>query len=186
MNLKGQGRKISDATEIDEQLLAWLLERRETSHIAVSTQMIHLKAMSLIRPVNPGFKASSGWLTKFMMRLNLVLRSKTNIAQTLPKDLESKIVTFHHKIRSIREESDFPYELIANMDETPIYFDTVPAKTVNRKGAKTVHCPYTNHWVEQATSNSCYLLHSGWYIFACFCNFQRKNPKSNSRSDNPG
>ena len=70
-----------------------------------------------------------------MMRHNLVLRSRTNIVQTLPKDLESKIVTFHHKIQSIREESDFPYELIANMDETPIYFDTVPAKTVNRKGA---------------------------------------------------
>ena len=40
MNLKGQGRKISYPTDIDEQLLAWVLERRETSHIAVSTQMI--------------------------------------------------------------------------------------------------------------------------------------------------
>ena len=111
--------------------------------------------MSLIRPVNPGFKASSGWLTKYMMRLNLVLRSKTNIAQTLPKDLESKIVTFHHKIRSIREESDFPYELIANMDKTPIYFDTVPAKTVNRKGAKTVHIRTTGSNKRRVTAAIC-------------------------------
>ncbi len=32
---------------------------------------------------------------------------------------------------------DFPYDLIGNMDKTPVYMDMVPSKTVDVKGKKT-------------------------------------------------
>lgn len=133
-NRKGQGRKISYPQELDEQLAAWILEKREEAFIPVSYQMIHLKALSFIRPINPQFKASDGWLKKFLVKHNLVLRARTSISQTLPKDLESKIAAFHHEVRGIRVNSDFPYELIANMDETPVFLDLVPRRTVDKKG----------------------------------------------------
>ena len=73
-----------------------------------------------------------------MRRHNLVLRAKTSMAQELPKDLEAKISEFRRQVRYIRENGDFPFELIANMDETPVYFDMVPSKTVDVKGKKTI------------------------------------------------
>ena len=36
--------------------------------VAVSAKVIRLKAISLICPVNPNFKASDGWVRKFMKK----------------------------------------------------------------------------------------------------------------------
>ena len=58
------------------------------------------------------------------------------MAQILPCDLEDKIAQFHQNVQYIQENKDFPYDLIANMDETPAYFDIVPLKTVGKKGKK--------------------------------------------------
>ena len=152
---KGQGRKTSYSQELEDKLVAWILEKREEAYVAVSTQMIHLKALSLIRPVNPQFKASDGWLRKFMTRNNLVLRACTSMSQTLPKDIEEKIGTFCQQIRHVRENSDFPYALIANMDETPIYLDIVPSKTVDRKGKKSIRVRTTNSEKRHITATLC-------------------------------
>ena len=135
---KGQGRKVSYPQEIEEQLVKWILEKREECHIPVSTMMIRLKASSLVKPIMPDFKASEGWVRKFLARNNLVLRARTSIAQTLPSDLEEKVARFHQNVTYIRTNADFPYELIANMDETPAYFDMVSSKTIDRKGKKSI------------------------------------------------
>ncbi len=66
------------------------------------------------------------------------LRAKTSIAQELPKDLESKINEFRRQVNHVRHNGDFSYELIGNMDETPVYMDMVPSKIVDVKGKKTV------------------------------------------------
>ena len=60
------------------------------------------------------------------------------MAQILPCDLEDKIAQFRQNVQYVRENGDFPYELIANMDETPAYFDVVPSKTVDKKGKKSI------------------------------------------------
>ena len=118
--------------------MQWILEQREEKNIPVSTQAIKLKALSLIKSVLPNFKASDGWLKSFMVRHNLVLRVKTSMAQELPKDLEGKINEFKRQVKRIRENGDFPYNLIGNMDETPVYMDMVPSKTVDIRGKKTM------------------------------------------------
>ena len=60
-------------------------------------------------------------------------RAKTSIAQELPKDLENKISEFRRQVKYVRENGDFPYQVIGNMDETPVYMDMVPSKTVDHK-----------------------------------------------------
>lgn len=137
-NRSGQGRKLSYPPEIDEQLYKWVLERREQDLVAVSSTSIKMKALSLIKPILPDFKASVGWFHGFMLRNNLSLRAKTGVAQMLPADLEEKVAHFRQSINHIRQNSDFDYDFIANMDETPIYLDMVPSKTVDRKGKKTI------------------------------------------------
>ena len=69
---------------------------------------------------------------------SIVLRACTSMAQKLPGDLESKVVSFRDKVRSIRSRTDINYDLLGNMDETPVFFDIVPGKTIEVKGKKTV------------------------------------------------
>lgn len=72
-----------------------------------------------------------------MKRNQLVLCLCTSIAQQLPVDLEAKGEAFHKRVKHIQENSDFPYKLICNVDETPASFDTMPSKTIDNKGTKT-------------------------------------------------
>ena len=54
---KGQGRKLSYSHELEEQLVKWILEKREKSNVAVSTEMIRLKvAISNLLFLRPLFR----------------------------------------------------------------------------------------------------------------------------------
>ena len=46
-------------------------------------------------------------------------------------------------VKDLRQRHDFPVELIGNMDETPLYFDMVPSRTLEKKGAKEVRVKTT-------------------------------------------
>ena len=101
--------------------------------LAVSTQMLQDKALALLGEHNPNFKASEGWARKFICRHSLVLRARTSVAQKLPSDLECKVSAFHEEVKTERQKHDFSLELIGNMDETPLYFDMVPSRTLERR-----------------------------------------------------
>ena len=73
-----------------------------------------------------------------MKRHELSLRVKTSLSQRLPNDLEEKLISFHQFVTTKREEDEFDDNLIVNMDETPVYFDLQPGKTVNKRGSKSV------------------------------------------------
>lgn len=154
-NQPGQGKKITYPQEVEDQLLKWILEKREKSYLPVSRGMIRLKARTLIQQHNPQFTASEGWLQKFMRRHKLVLRCRTTLSQTLPCDLETKITAFHDRVRHVRENSDFPFELIANMDETPVYLDMIPSRTVNKKGKRSILVRSTNSEKRRITAVMC-------------------------------
>lgn len=98
----GQGRKISYPESIEEDLVKWILEKRDELTVAVSKRTLRLKALSLIKPHLSDFKASDGWMKKFMRRNNLVLRAGTSLAQSLPGDLEEKVRAFHQSIYHVR------------------------------------------------------------------------------------
>ena len=134
---KGQGRKLSYPVAVDNEILAWLLVQREC-HLAVSLQMLREKALALVKPHNAKFVASDGWVRKFMIRHNLSLRAKTSVAQKLPSDLEDKWKQFIEDVCDLRAEDNFKFELIGNMDETPLFFDMAPNRTVSQKGVKEV------------------------------------------------
>ena len=46
-------------------------------------------------------------------------------------NLEEKVARFRQDVHFIRQNGDFPYHQIANMDETQVFFDAVPSKTVD-------------------------------------------------------
>lgn len=70
-----------------------------------------------------------------MIRHSLFMRS---VSQKLPPQLESKLESFLNEIRILRTQDMYPLDLIINMDETPMYFDMLPGKTITKKGTKEV------------------------------------------------
>lgn len=123
-------------------MVKWILEKREEINAAVSTEMIRLKGLSLIKASVPEFKASDGWLRKFLSRDNGRTCAIDVLARRMRSDLEDKITQFCQNVHCVRENGDFPYDLIANMDKTPAYFDIVPSKTVDKKGKNINHCSH--------------------------------------------
>ena len=144
------GRKLSYPKEIDDKVLEWVLCMRE-HHLSVSTQMLRDKALALIKQYNPNFKASEGWTRKFIRRHSIVLRARTSVAQKLPGDLENQVSRFHDQVKAERQKYNFPKDLIGSMDETPLYFDMVPSRTVEKKGAKEVRLKSTRAWKRRVT-----------------------------------
>lgn len=133
----GSGRKLSYPPEIDDELCEWILIRRD-AHLPVGRELIKTKAKQLVIPHNTQFVASSGWLEKFLIRHGMSLRCRTSISQKLPAQLEHKLECFMNEIRVLRTINDYTNDLIINMDETPMYFDMVPERTVSKKGVKEV------------------------------------------------
>ncbi len=95
---KGAGRPIMYGADKDEQLLTWLLDARD-KQLPVTTQLLKAKALELITPTHPQFKASDGWVQKFKQRHSLVLRVKTSLAHELPATLEERITAFRSQLR---------------------------------------------------------------------------------------
>ena len=127
--LPRSGRPLTYPQELDMKILEYVLEERDLQN-AVSVDDICRFAADVIKPVSPGFAASRRWAAAFMKRHDLSLRAKTSLSQRLPNDLEEKLVSFHEFVTARREEDEFDDNLIINMDETPVYFDLQPSKTI--------------------------------------------------------
>ena len=86
MRLDGGGAKPL-STNLEERVMDWISVRR-SSGLRVSRKLVMKKAQLLYQEMstsegileNEEFKASRGWLEKFMRRNNLSLRRKTSIA----------------------------------------------------------------------------------------------------------
>ena len=55
--------------------------------------MLQIQLQALKFSNDASFKASNGWVQRFMRRYGLALRQKTKIAQKLPDDLEEKVTS---------------------------------------------------------------------------------------------
>ena len=73
-----------------------------------------------------------------MRRNGLCMRTKTTIAQKLPREYEIKITEFHKYVINMRKKLCFEIGQLGNMDKVPLTFDIPSNKTVDVKGAKTI------------------------------------------------
>ena len=89
---------------------------------------------------HPDFKASQGWLWRFMKRNKLGRRAKTKVSQLCRFDSIAEQQTAINEFLNTVPGRMKPYSdtVTFNMDETPCYFDMSNAHTIEFKGAKTV------------------------------------------------
>lgn len=148
--LTGGGRKPL-STELEEVLLGWI-EIRRSRGLRVSRKLTMKKAEIIygdltkdMENVDEDFKASRGWLEKFMKRNGLSLRRKTSVAQQDPERLVAKVVSYIIQVRRLQEKQSYaPLHIIA-MDETPVWCDMVSETTIDATGKKTITLKTTGH-----------------------------------------
>ena len=89
------------STNLEERVMDWVGVRR-SSGLRLSRKLVMKKAQLLYQEMstsegileNEEFKASRGWLEKFMRHNNLSLRRKTSIAQKHPEKRIVKLVSY--------------------------------------------------------------------------------------------
>ena len=132
-NHSGAGRPLTYPLEVEKDNLSWLLELRDL-HVPVSILTLQEKAKHVVHSHNPTFNASRGWIEKFLARHRLSLLSRTSVSQKLPKELEGSITKFYEDAGRYMRIGKYPCSLVANMDETPAFFDMIPAKSICKTG----------------------------------------------------
>ena len=71
------------------------------------------------------------------------MRAKTSVAQKLPAVLESKIETFYKDVQDRRVGGNYSREMIGNKDETALYFDMIPSRSLEKRGSRQVRVKST-------------------------------------------
>lgn len=142
-------KKRAKFPDLEAKLMEWIREQRAKG-LTVNCAIIQIEAKKLFDQIQhdpsvpqPSFSASLGWVTKFLRRHDLVKRAFTSVGQKVPENA-SQLVTrmfhlFDEKVTGISGDN------IANMDETPVYFDMPGSRTFDMRGVKTVKCKTTGH-----------------------------------------
>ena len=134
-NHSGAGRPLTYPLEVEKDILSWLLELRDL-HVPVCILTLQEKAKRVVRPHNPTFNPNRGWVEKFFARHRLSLLSRTSVSQKLPKQLEGSITKFYEDAGRYMRIGKYRHLLVANMDDTPAFFDMIPAKSICKTGSR--------------------------------------------------
>lgn len=129
---------------MEEVLLEWIDNRRARSLriscklIMKNTEIVYRDIMQESNTATEDFKASRGWLCRFLKRNGLSLRRKTSVAQQDPERMVAKLVSYIIQVRQLQIKHNYaPCNIIA-MDETPVWCDMISETTVDKGGIKTV------------------------------------------------
>ena len=79
------------------------------------------------------FRASRGWYRRMCPRNNLVHRRVTSVGQKVPKNAVEIAEQFLEVVKNISEFAN-----LANMDETPCYFDIPRSSAIDKKKVQAV------------------------------------------------
>lgn len=139
--MKGAGRKPRDQN-MEEALFSWIVELR-SRNLRVSRSMIRVQARAL--STDDGFKASLGWLRRFLKRHSLSLRRKTTVCQSVPSNCIPKIVSFIIHLRTLQMRNKYQYDSIFATDETACWMDMPGDTTVATTGSRSVSLKTTGH-----------------------------------------
>ena len=108
--LQGAGRSLKDK-DFDERLINWVREQRQKK-LRVNRTMIQKESLTL--SIDENFKASNGWLEKFLLCHNLFSRRPTTTCQNEPEEYAEKIVDYFLLSRPVAPTTIHTYMLPIN------------------------------------------------------------------------
>ena len=143
--VNGQQWSASNTLEVEQRIFDAVMTMR---HIRLPVSMKQLRALAIKFSVRHTFKASAKFALSFMRRWRLSQR-----ARTTTKDISSaKVLKLALGWQAQFWKRSFPVQgewihrsTLWNMDETSVYLDMPPAKTLAMVGAKSVEIATTGH-----------------------------------------
>ncbi len=125
--------------DIEDGVLKWFVHQRNAGHMINSYSVIH-HAISL-KPIFGELKLANqlAWCGRWMRRNNLTIRKKTHVAQHLPQNLTDSLLLFQSEVITTRKQYTYPIGLIGNMDQTPVYFESIGNYSIDFRGRKTIN-----------------------------------------------
>ncbi|KAK8758329.1 hypothetical protein V5799_004041 [Amblyomma americanum] len=143
--------------ELEEELLCYSMEVWNNGY-ALTTDMLRVRAQALARAKSiphEDFKASAGWVPRFLKSKGLSFRRRTTLCQRLPPDYTDKVLSFQKYVIGLRREHNYIFSQIANADQTPVWFDCPESCTVELKGKKSVFVQTTGAERQRCTVMLC-------------------------------
>ena len=144
----GAGRKLT-SEDVENGTLDFIWEQR-SKKVRVTRRMIQVKARQIYASLEQEgeFKASVGWVDKFLARNGLVLRRGTANPQNQQRSTNRVIEYVLHLSQLIPQ-----YQLnnIIVMDETPVWFDMPGNTTLDNVGERNVQIRSTGHTKTRVT-----------------------------------
>ena len=140
---------------LENNVYVWILKLRQ-KNVAISTKFIIAKALSL----DPTFKNRNEivlrrWVYRFLRRYNLSIRRSTHVGQRSEHVLDTRgaeyVKQLNEKFRAGNIYSRAYREEMVNMDQTAIYFESVPPTTVAKRGSNSVSIRKCNDTNQRAT-----------------------------------
>ena len=109
--------------------------------IALNSTQIILKAIELFKDFEEkNYNALISWYYSFLKRNNYSIRHITHTGQKIKENSKNELIKFLNIIYKIRIDYNIKenYDMIINMDETPIWFEMTGKTTVEKIGTKNV------------------------------------------------
>ncbi|CAI7808917.1 unnamed protein product [Closterium sp. NIES-54] len=121
--------------------------------LAVSASMLQQWSAKFMKHRMPGviWRASQRWTNRFRARWHLARWVKTKMGQKLAADCKAKVESFWEFLMRMRTLHDYPLDLIVNADQTPLFLEMPAERTIETKGARTVHVRTAGYEKERVT-----------------------------------
>ncbi|CAI7840265.1 unnamed protein product [Closterium sp. NIES-53] len=121
--------------------------------LSVSVNMLQKWSAKYMKHRMPGvnWRASFRWSARFRARWHLARRVKTKMGQKLAADCKEKVESFWEFVRQMRTLHDYPLDLIVNADQTPLFLEMPAERSIEMKGARTVHVRSAGYQKERVT-----------------------------------
>ena len=144
--------------ELEEGLYNWIVNKRVGEKRSIRYEDMRAKIKYLVKKsedqsVYSKFKISSSWLSKFMERYHLSVRSPTlKDQENTKRQLEKVEIISTYIIELNKISHQYAPEFILQMDETTTYIDMLANLTVDIKGTKSVELHHTGHLKSRFTT----------------------------------
>lgn len=117
--------------DVDKAVFAWFCEQR-ANKVPLSGRILQQKALDFACMLShDNFKASPGWLSRFKARHDIVAKVISGEAAAVDSVTTSSWLLSNKELLSQYKPSD-----IYNADETALFYEMLPSKTLDFKGQK--------------------------------------------------
>lgn len=117
--------------DVDKAVFAWFCEQR-ANKVPLSGRILQQKALNFACVLgHDNFKGSPGWLSRFKARHDIVAKVISGEAASVDPVATSSWLLTNQEVLDKYELSD-----IYNADETGLFYEMLPSKTLDLKGQK--------------------------------------------------